>query len=340
MKHRQTPLQTTQQGLSLIELMVAILLSSLLLLGVLQMFSNTSASDKANTALARLQESGRVALEILKQDLRRTGYIGCASPTPLEPEDLYPEGHTPTRNFPADAIGVQDIDTDEGPGTASDKLTVVHGSAVPAELKDISGSTAILVTRDANLRIGNGVGQEFVLTDCEKVYVFSATVSASSANDVSSKPIKRDKLGFQYRLTQIKDKNGAPLNAVGDFRVEGAQIVRLGQVTYDVSNGALRKNGAELIANVDNFQVLYGINDAGQTRWVNADGLDDDLRGQISQVQISLVIASPENAASGISNQVFNIANIGANTQLAAANNQRLRRVFNTTIDMRNRSID
>lgn len=68
-----------QRGLSLIELMVAIVISSILLLGVLQLFSNTSASDRTNTAIARVQESGRVALEIIGDDARRAGYQGCSS---------------------------------------------------------------------------------------------------------------------------------------------------------------------------------------------------------------------------------------------------------------------
>ncbi|MCY1285411.1 hypothetical protein D3C76_764050 [compost metagenome] len=68
-----------QQGLSLIELMIAILISSLLLLGVIQLFGNTSTSDRTNTAMARIQESGRIALEIIGADARRAGYQGCSS---------------------------------------------------------------------------------------------------------------------------------------------------------------------------------------------------------------------------------------------------------------------
>lgn len=70
---------SNQRGLSLIELMVAILISTLLILGVLELFINTSASDRANTALARVQESGRVAIEIIGGDARRAGFQGCIS---------------------------------------------------------------------------------------------------------------------------------------------------------------------------------------------------------------------------------------------------------------------
>jgi len=68
-----------QKGFSLVELMVAVLISSLLLLGVVQVFSNSSAADKTSSALARAQEGGRLALEIIGGDARRAGYQGCSS---------------------------------------------------------------------------------------------------------------------------------------------------------------------------------------------------------------------------------------------------------------------
>ncbi|MDM8347608.1 prepilin-type N-terminal cleavage/methylation domain-containing protein [Pseudomonas sp. sp1636] len=86
-----------QRGLSLIELMVAVLISTLLILGVTELFSRTSAADRANTELARMQESGRLALEIIGQDARRAGYQGCVAADTSTP---FPSGGT----LPDDAI--------------------------------------------------------------------------------------------------------------------------------------------------------------------------------------------------------------------------------------------
>lgn len=66
-----------QQGLSLIELMVALLISSLLMLGVTEIFSRSFFADRANTELTYMQESGRLALELIGQDARRAGFQGC-----------------------------------------------------------------------------------------------------------------------------------------------------------------------------------------------------------------------------------------------------------------------
>ncbi|MBD9676890.1 prepilin-type N-terminal cleavage/methylation domain-containing protein [Pseudomonas sp. PDM18] len=72
-----------QQGFSLIELMVAIVLASLLILGVTQLYSNSAATDRTNSALARVQESGRTVLELIRQDTWRAGFEGCINPLTL-----------------------------------------------------------------------------------------------------------------------------------------------------------------------------------------------------------------------------------------------------------------
>jgi prepilin-type N-terminal cleavage/methylation domain-containing protein len=66
-----------QKGLSLIELMVTLIISSLLLLGVMQLFINTSSTDRTSNELARVQETGRLVVELIAREARRAGYQGC-----------------------------------------------------------------------------------------------------------------------------------------------------------------------------------------------------------------------------------------------------------------------
>jgi type IV pilus assembly protein PilW len=77
------PAASRQQGFSLVELMVAIVLASLLILGVTQLYSNSAATDRTNSALARVQESGRTVLELIRQDAWRAGFEGCVNPLTL-----------------------------------------------------------------------------------------------------------------------------------------------------------------------------------------------------------------------------------------------------------------
>lgn len=65
------------QGLSLIELMIAILIGLFLLIGVIQVFAAARTAYQLSSGLARAQENGRFAVDYLQRDIRLTGHFGC-----------------------------------------------------------------------------------------------------------------------------------------------------------------------------------------------------------------------------------------------------------------------
>jgi len=66
-----------QSGISLIEIMVALLIGVFLLGGVLQIFIGSKQTYWMQENLSRLQENGRLALDFLANDIRMAGYWGC-----------------------------------------------------------------------------------------------------------------------------------------------------------------------------------------------------------------------------------------------------------------------
>lgn len=68
-----------QRGLSLIELMIAMVLGVLVVAAVLQIFSANSASARTQYGVARIQEATRVISAIVGADLRQATYRHCAS---------------------------------------------------------------------------------------------------------------------------------------------------------------------------------------------------------------------------------------------------------------------
>lgn len=323
-----------QRGLTIIELMVSILLSSFLLLGILQLFINSNGADRANSSLARLQENGRIALDMLKQDLRRTGYQGCASPSAESRVNS-------SQTFPLDAMGVQNVELNEGAGTASDSLVMRH--ATPTLMRATSiGSSQVTFISGGNISFAAGNRYEFILTNCDDVAIFTGVASTRSDNpDLLTK----DAMPNRYTLTSLQGaNNGTAPSLYGIPSGAGSQFLQVVGNTYDIRNDAtngnrptLYKNAAAMIADVENFQVLYGVESAGQTSWIDASGMNDALRQRVSRLQISLVMSSPDEVADQTNNLPFAIANIGADTQLAAIADRRLRRVFNTVVDVRNR---
>lgn len=302
------------RGFSLIELMITVLLSSILLIGVLELFSSVLRSDKSNSALARMQESGRVALELIKSDVRRANYQGCAA---SGVESRIGSAFI----FPRDSIGRQGDSAAnggiaEGAGTASDILTIRY--AVPTLIDVSSVSTSTLTTTNP---ITFAPAETFLLTDCFSTVIFRPNAAGTNSNSITT------------------------ANANFSGMTATSSLLRLRQTTYAIcasGRGLCRDahdgSGAqEVIADAENFQVLYGLRNNSTVRWVNAGDMTDALRARVKQVQISLVVASPRSADGGVSSAELPIANIGASTTLAAANDQLTRRVFTSTIDIRNR---
>lgn len=65
------------QGFTLVELMVSIVISLVILGGVVQSVIASKSTYTLQEELARMQENGRFALDILASDIRMAGYSGC-----------------------------------------------------------------------------------------------------------------------------------------------------------------------------------------------------------------------------------------------------------------------
>lgn len=81
------------RGLSLIEVMVALAIGLLLVLGLVEVFSASRTAYQLSTGLARNQENARFAIDILQRDVRATGHMGCVN----DQARFLPENVTPSR---------------------------------------------------------------------------------------------------------------------------------------------------------------------------------------------------------------------------------------------------
>ncbi len=79
MKSTQTKARRLQKGVTLIELMVAMLIGSILLIGALMVFSDSRRTFRTSDIIARLQENARFALDTIEPDIRLAAYWGLAN---------------------------------------------------------------------------------------------------------------------------------------------------------------------------------------------------------------------------------------------------------------------
>lgn len=111
---------TRESGVTLIELMVAMVLGLLVAAGIITVFMSTSSSNKAQNQLARLQEEGRFAVTRLGDDLRMangqycTNTGGTAKPTS---SGTYVDGMRAPKVYATNLTGaLYDVTTQMGSG--------------------------------------------------------------------------------------------------------------------------------------------------------------------------------------------------------------------------------
>ena len=97
-----------QRGVTLIELMIALLISSLLVLAMVFLFLSGRSSFVTQEQLARQQENGRFAWQLITRELQQAGYF----PTVWDPP----------------RIGFAILQVTNGAGAAPDALTIQYES--------------------------------------------------------------------------------------------------------------------------------------------------------------------------------------------------------------------
>lgn len=68
--------------MSLIEIMIALVISLFLIAGVIQLFIGSKQTYRSQDALSRIQENGRLAMESMATDIRMAGYVPIGTVLP------------------------------------------------------------------------------------------------------------------------------------------------------------------------------------------------------------------------------------------------------------------
>lgn len=80
---RPRPVRHGQRGLTLVELMVALVLGLLILAGVISIFLSNRQAFRTSEQLARIQENARTAFELMSRSVREAGGVPCGSNMPV-----------------------------------------------------------------------------------------------------------------------------------------------------------------------------------------------------------------------------------------------------------------
>ena len=338
-----------QNGFTLVEIMVAVVVSLILLSGVIQIFLSTKQTYRFGEAVSRMQESGRFAIDMLSRDIRMAGYQGCADLSAIPANVI--ANNPPVTAFNQEAIGGWEYTTTWAPSSpaqpsAITSLTKAYTDVISVKHATSTGMklTGNLLVDNANIQVAAntlGISAEDVLfiSDCETVDVFRATSVSSSGGKVTiahaNSSNSTNKLSKPYGTDATVYGFSDSVYFVGDT----GRTNRQGQAIYSLYRRDVSGNIDELVEGVENMQVLYGERASnGNIRYVAANNGTLDMTKVVS-VRIGILVHSIEPVNNVVDNTVYNVAgtNIGPTGTVTHASDKRIRRVFVTTIKLRNR---
>lgn len=337
MHHFNIPAGTrSQRGLTLIEVMIAITISLILLAGVMQIFTGSRQTYRVQDNMARVQENGRFAMDFLSKDIRMADHWGCMKNSTTLVNNLVGGG----------GMGaVAGLAGTEGAAGAPDTITLA--TAVPSGITvttQMPTSSAVIFATAHSLALDSIV----IISDCNNGDIFQVTHLPAAGGIGHNSGAGAPGNSFNNPSPTCP---GAATNCLSGDYGPGAEIMSTQTITYSVAadatnNGLLTlyKSSAgigaaaaaalPLVEGVENMQILYGedLNDdrsADRYVPVNTAGL---VMNNVVSVRIGLVIVTAENNLA-TAPQTY----IGADGIAVTAADRRLRRVFSSTIQLRNR---
>ncbi|HLT89681.1 MAG TPA: PilW family protein [Woeseiaceae bacterium] len=354
-----------QAGMTLVELLVALVLALVLTAGMIQVFTGNRVTYEFNQGLSRIQENARFALDHIAYNARMAGYRGCIAnvavhnnldaPSPfrdgiengIQGYDYLNTGDGDSFNAVANPVPSTTL-TNWSPNLPAELGGLVLPGSDVLVVRSLAGASRPLVSPfDDGSQLfvetphGFLAGEILVATDCQKASIFQVTgIDAGGTNVVHA-----DTGGF------------VPGNNFSDWPPEqeyglGAELSRLQTFAFYVGRGAngqpalfqlrLARQSAtstgfqaeELVPGIESLQVRYGIDTDGDQAindWVHADAVAD--WGRVISVEINLLARATEEYGTEVDDADYVLGTMTFNP----VDDRRLRQVFSTTVGVRNR---
>jgi type IV pilus assembly protein PilW len=358
-----------QAGFTLVELLIALGLGVLLSFGLLQIFQSSRIIASTETALSRVQETGRFATDVIARDLRMIGYHGCADPNNM---DITIMARTGAANFDTTSLTAFEV-ADNGTfsptvssgddlediqiGTASSGNVVARpgSDVVRAKFAARTGARLTGNTAPNNANVvfdGNPTCLDqddlVLISDCTNAHLFRNT-NNTCHNDGT--PVANNS-GW---VTFAHASNNNEPNKILPGYSAGAELLAYQDVTYFVGDSGRNTaqgddifslyrvvNGnspEELVEGVEFLQLRFGeVLASGNIRYVDADTSGVQFT-DISSIQVGMLIQSFESALPQEDDRSYVVAGttIPASGDVSHSGGRYLRKPFVTTIQLRNR---
>lgn len=360
-----------QLGLSLIELLVSMLIGGIILIGVIQAFASVKTSSKVLQAEAVIQENARFAFSAITSIIQEAGNFGCQTANTLSTNssvNTADETFRPSRVIEGwEAVGtsfgdtyiasvdsevvnvtssqwVTSGDAEKDLGTfskeSSDVLKVWYTKKERGQLASIAGNVLTFSAVD----IENG--DILVVNDCQSL-LFTQVCSCEDGDCADTDT----EANIDPTACNAPGNNAINLSNINipttEVSVLESALFFIGKRDDDSSNTPalfVRHLGSdakldvkeEILEGVESLQILYGEDtngDKSPNYYVSANAVTN--WNSVVSLKISLLLRSyKNNIFSSAQSLEYNGSDIYTSTS-----DRYLRRVFTSTISLRNRNV-
>jgi len=360
--HPRTPAKRRIGGMSIVELMVALTIGLILLAALTRLFVSSRSTYTLEEGLARVQESGRFAMEFLAQDIRMAGYAGCSANLSGSQVSNIVESAEDYQIFDSDGLsGYKYTCTSSCSGALTEWDPDLPSDYFPSgsdNIQPITGSDVIIIQRadtlsthltgnsspsNANIQIINtteladdvAAGDILMVSDCKAADIFKATGVSSGSG----------------KITVAHTTTGNTGNFLSHSYGNDAEIMKLvsrvyfiGQRSNNTSNppslyrreldsGSLVTQ--ELVEGVSVMRFAYGEDtDATGDKVPDFYGNPSSISNwrKVQSVRVGLLVATTSNVDQNVDTRTYDLAGNTAGPY----NDKQRRRAFNSTIQLRN----
>lgn len=289
-----------QQGLSLVELMVGMVIGLLATLVIMQAFTFFESQRQATSGSADAQTNGSLALMNIQRDFQVAGF-GLSFPMADKENNLFqcdplPPSYDPD-NDPGtdnDIESVFPIEIINGDGNTSDELVARTSTkaigAVATRITNASDIGNVAVTRNVGCEIGD-------------IVLLSQASNCALSRVTALDPADTTHIGLDASGGLVAGTsplvNNARMTCMGKWLPEADR--ELVESRYKVVNNQLLRNGVPIVDEIVMLQAQYGVTatpDSNQvTEWVDPIdewsaanlALNKDNRNRIRAIRVAVV---------------------------------------------------
>ncbi|WP_299492193.1 PilW family protein [uncultured Shewanella sp.] len=236
-----------QKGLSLVELMIAMVIGLFLIAGVFTLFMLSSNNVTTTSHFNQLQEHGRIALDFIERDLQMQGFMAEFT------GEGFVLGINTRNNAPAlsdaqDCIG-SGVNNASFPKDESAHFRLLWGYEHGVSVDTLDCLTQVQSNTDV-LQLKRLIGPNVTSFDDNRYYTaISANEVIFFAGDQSAPTLDNARFWeYQHHVYFIQEDNGMPV------------LMR-----RILTNGGMRTSSSlqQLVEGVENMRVLYGFDNDG-----------------------------------------------------------------------------